>query len=478
MLRSLCLSPSTSFNPLQTSPPSASTIHEDVVMMDQIGLPSIKRMSRYYQCFSHCILIFVLINTLGSVTGSVRASFLSRSVSINNDRQHVSSPYFSSFKSTSYVPEDTTVVFTSPLLSEGYRPAVDSHESGSMKKKPLLLYLPGFDGTLLSPFLQFPELGTIFDVRGMSVDMSNRSTFLELQKMVIDYILSISSNNDESESGNARPLYLMGESFGGILASSVALEITKDKEKYSRKNINLCGLTLINPATSYLRSNLYKYTSISKSQECPPLLYPFEIISKIVPLFIDAYQLPQLLLILSSKALPSVIDTPAREAYMGRTAFSIPQKLKFMPQETLDWRLNQWLYEGCHFIKSGKELKKLKEKQIKTLVIVGEDDKTLPSLEEAKKLRKYFSTSEEGDDDCEYYASFVVKGAGHASTAGSRADIASIMRATFPDLISGKTDENNSRTTMKKAALDGKEEYFGMTPRYDGDVKIGMLPTR
>jgi hypothetical protein len=64
------------------------------------------------------------------------------------------------------LPRD--VRFISPLLEYGYLPAVEEHENNTLSQKPLLLYLPGFDGTFLSPFLQFPELHTIFDVRCMT----------------------------------------------------------------------------------------------------------------------------------------------------------------------------------------------------------------------------------------------------------------------------------------------------------------------
>jgi hypothetical protein len=64
------------------------------------------------------------------------------------------------------LPRD--VRFISPLLEYGYLPAVEEHENNTLSQKPLLLHLPGIDGTFLSPFLQLPELHTIFDVRCMT----------------------------------------------------------------------------------------------------------------------------------------------------------------------------------------------------------------------------------------------------------------------------------------------------------------------
>ena len=89
----------------------------------------------------------------------------------------------------------TRVRFSAPLLEDGYTPAVAEYTrrkrggggrggggggglegepavaSLDLDAKPVLLYLPGFDGTLVCPFFQFPELGTTFDVWGMDVPM-------------------------------------------------------------------------------------------------------------------------------------------------------------------------------------------------------------------------------------------------------------------------------------------------------------------
>ena len=52
----------------------------------------------------------------------------------------------------------TTLSFSSPLLESGYVPTVREYSLGILKYKPLLLYLPGLDGSLVAPFLQFPGM--------------------------------------------------------------------------------------------------------------------------------------------------------------------------------------------------------------------------------------------------------------------------------------------------------------------------------
>ena len=226
--------------------------------------------------------------------------------------------------------------FLSPLLEYDYRPAVDEyHETNgalSLRSKPLLLYLPGFDGSFLSIFLQFPELGTIFDVRCLTVATDDRSTFDELRDDVIRYL---GKHHHQPDRRRRRPVYLAGESFGGLLACEVANALLQDPEREKDEDtgrIDLKGLTLINPATSFDRSILA--VEGPKAGELSPWWYPLGLL-KLLPLFTDEFSGEQLLLILQAKALPSVIDNATREAYMGRVALSLPFVIPFMAQETL-----------------------------------------------------------------------------------------------------------------------------------------------
>ena len=374
------------------------------------------------------------------------------------------------FRSLTQLDAKSTVSFSSPLLDSGYPPAVSDLKSNNLLNKPLLVYLPGFDGTLLAPFLQFPELGTEFDVKGMTVSMDDRSSVEELKNQVITFIdreLQKGDNNKESkqsslplfpflsEKKTQRPVFLVGESFGGILALEVGLLIEQENAKRdASRKINLQMITLINPATSYNESNLVNLgpplTKVS------PLLYPFQLL-KLLPLFTDAYGLPQLLLILQSKGLPSVIDNEQREAYMGRTALSLPTQLEFMPQQTLKWRLEEWLEKGCASI--SKKEQYYKNLDMPILIVAGEKDNTLPSVAEASRLSGLFRRP----------SIHIVDGAGHGCTAGSRVDLTALIRKECPKLLNG------GRTEMKEAACN-PGEYFGMEPRYD-NANIGLMPT-
>lgn len=353
----------------------------------------------------------------------------------------------------------SVVTFSSPLIDEGYAPAVEETRTEIVDDKPLLVYLPGFDGTLVAPFLQFPELGTEFEVCGMSVAMEDRSSVDELCSLVMEYII----NKTKRKKKKSKELYIMGESFGGILTIEVALAIQNYNSSMEQKGngadvINLSGLALINPATCYNQSNLAKYgPSVANGS---PLLYPFSLMT-LVPLFIDNYAFPQLIQILQAKGLPSVIDTPAREAYMGRVAFSLPNKLKFMPQSTLKWRLSEWLTKGCIAIESKEDSIMLMLQQIPVLIVAGEKDNTLPSTDEALRLEKWFDRT----------VCHVVKGAGHACTSGSRVDLAALMRKTFIPSSSRRKDMKDTASNM----MD--DVSFGLEPRYDG-ADIGLNPLK
>jgi hypothetical protein len=84
----------------------------------------------------------------------------------------------------------------------------------------------------------------------------------------------------------------------------------------------------------------------------------------------------------------------------------------------------------------------------------------------------------------------VVEGAGHASTCGSRLDLAAVMRKHFSELqkpsrtnsikqpkgtSDGGRSEREKRTTMKPEAKEGTGPRFGMEERYD-KARIGLNP--
>ena len=341
------------------------------------------------------------------------------------------------------------------------------------------------------------KLSTEFEIWCMTITMEDRTTYEELKAVVLDFLKNGLVCNDEENSmlqqnktspvngggglfntgwfggGNTkineqkgtgnRPIYIAGESFGGILALDVASAILAEQKKKkidADLGINLRGLVLINPATCYDRSQLAIVGP--KVATMPSIFYVLSLLSQLVPLFTDKFSFQQLLLILQAKALPSVIDNPLREAYMGRVAISLPTKLEFMPSSTLSWRLEEWLENGCAALGESS----FSFRDFRSLIVVGENDKTLPSIAEAERLAsKVMSTTKT--------QIHVVDDAGHASTCGSRLDLAAVIRNRFPELQ--KNTVTSKRISMKPQAIQGVGINFGMEERYDR-ADIGLNP--
>ncbi|XP_071727485.1 phytyl ester synthase 1, chloroplastic-like [Rutidosis leptorrhynchoides] len=85
-----------------------------------------------------------------------------------------------------------------------------------LNDSPLLLYLPGMDGTGAGLVLHEKALGKLFHVQCLHIPVSDRTSLEGLIK-IVEEIMMI-----EHASSPNRPIYLLGESFGGSLALSVA----------------------------------------------------------------------------------------------------------------------------------------------------------------------------------------------------------------------------------------------------------------
>eukprot|EP00854_Cymbomonas_tetramitiformis_P023582 gene23582-28562_t len=112
----------------------------------------------------------------------------------------------------------------------------DSANTESKAALPLLIFLPGIDGTGINCFNQFPALSDNFDLRSFSIPVLDRTPFNEVVDIVVGYV-----DEELKDSPSDRPVYLLGESFGGILALAVGIKRPKSVHR----------LVLVNPATSF-----------------------------------------------------------------------------------------------------------------------------------------------------------------------------------------------------------------------------------
>jgi pimeloyl-ACP methyl ester carboxylesterase len=108
--------------------------------------------------------------------------------------------------------------------------------------KPLLVMLPGLDGTGKLFVSQMASLSHYFDVRCLRIPENNRQTWQSLAHSVIEQIVQMHDD---------RPVYVCGESFGGCLALQIAMDAPKI----------LSHLTVINPASALRHQAWLRWTT-------------------------------------------------------------------------------------------------------------------------------------------------------------------------------------------------------------------------
>ncbi|XP_052189416.1 phytyl ester synthase 2, chloroplastic-like isoform X2 [Diospyros lotus] len=223
---------------------------------------------------------------------------------------------------------------------------------------PLLLYLPGIDGTGLGLFLHHQRLGKIFETWCLHVPIMDRTPFKELVKLVER---TVRLGNYYSPD---RPIYLVGESIGGCLALAVAAH---------NPDIDLI-LILSNPATSFNKSQLQALT-------------PFvEIMPKQLHLII-----PYILSSMTGISLNMMAATMEKGLPLQQTVGELSQDVvaltsylsvlaDVLPGETLLWKF-QMLRSGATYTNS-----RLHAVKAQTLILSSGKDQLLPSHEESERL--------------------------------------------------------------------------------------------
>ena len=204
---------------------------------------------------------------------------------------------------------------------------------------PLLIYLPGMDGTGELFELQATSLAAYFDIRCLHIPSDNTDGWQVLANRTSELIKSEIALNKE------RPIYLCGESFGGCLALQIALGEPSLIQR----------LILINPASSFNQRPLLSL-GINITDLMPEWLHSFSSVS-----------------LLPFLAQLNRIDPSDR--------LKLIKAIKSMPPKIASWRMS--LLQN--FQVSTARLSNL---NLPTLVIAGMADRLLPSIEEARRLVK------------------------------------------------------------------------------------------
>ncbi|XP_023759101.2 phytyl ester synthase 1, chloroplastic [Lactuca sativa] len=192
-----------------------------------------------------------------------------------------------------------------------------------LKDSPVLLYLPGLDGTGLGLILHEKALGKVFEFRALHIPVQDRTPLEDLIKFVEESVRL------EHASSPKKPIYLVGDSFGGCLALAVAAH---------NPTIDLV-IILVNPATSFEKSRL------------PTFLFLLE-------------------------ALPNLFYGALSSIFLS----TIRGLVDILPKDALIWRL-KLLKSAASYANSH-----LHSITAEVLVLASYKDKLLPSEDEALRL--------------------------------------------------------------------------------------------
>ncbi|GIL71022.1 hypothetical protein Vretimale_4099 [Volvox reticuliferus] len=275
-----------------------------------------------------------------------------------------------------------------PLL---YRPRFPrSPGSPPASSLPLLVYLPGIDGTGLAAYRQFPLLSACFDLRGVFLPPEDRTPFHGLVESLAQQLEDEVAPLDPS-----RPVYLLGESFGGL----IALELAQRVSCVDR-------LILVNPATSFDRSLWPSLGPLLPA--LPPELY------RLLPLALSPILSNPLSMAAWNTSNTDPLPQQAVDLLSG-LLYLLPELSSLqvvLPPETLSWRL-QLLREGAEAVNAS--LGKVRQR---TLLLVGESDLVIPSASEAPRLETVMPRCQ----------AKVVRGGSHALLQEATVDLVRLLQ--------------------------------------------------
>ncbi|GLU18723.1 hypothetical protein SLE2022_350070 [Rubroshorea leprosula] len=226
---------------------------------------------------------------------------------------------------------------------------------------PLLLFLPGIDGTGLGLLMHHQKLGKIFDIWCLHIPVKDRTSFTGLVQLVESTVRS-----EYSRSPN-RPIYLVGESLGGCLALAV-----------SNRNPDIDLLLILsNPATSFGKSQLKPLLPLLQS-----IPDEFFLLARNSMLSLTTGDHLRMLMDNVVKGIPlgqSVIGKLSQDIFAASSYLSV--LVEILPKELLEWKL-QMLKSASAYANS-----RLRATKAEVLLLCSGRDQLFPSEEEGERLR-------------------------------------------------------------------------------------------
>ncbi|OAE25357.1 hypothetical protein AXG93_4620s1720 [Marchantia polymorpha subsp. ruderalis] len=238
-------------------------------------------------------------------------------------------------------------------------------ENKPPKQAPVLLFLPEVVGTGLGFSLQQENLARLFELRCLRIPLTDRTPFEGLVSFVEETV------RKEAKLNPRRPIYLLGESFGGTLALAIASRNPK---------LDLV-LVLVNPSTSFRESPLQPLIPLIEA--LPPALFP----AVPVLLGLATYDPVQWASQIATKIAPSIGSGQISPDSITGALRSLLDVVDAFPKSILPWKLKM-LESGARYANS-----RIRAVKADVLILASEKDQLLPSLEEAKRLKKIIPNS-------------------------------------------------------------------------------------
>uniref|UniRef100_A0A0D3ENR0 Serine aminopeptidase S33 domain-containing protein n=1 Tax=Oryza barthii TaxID=65489 RepID=A0A0D3ENR0_9ORYZ len=233
-------------------------------------------------------------------------------------------------------------------------------DAGSpIEDAPLMLYLPGVDGMGMGLFMHHKALGRIFELRCMHIPFHDRTPFEELVEMVEDVVRA------EHATSPNKPIHLLGTSFGGCIALAVA----------ARNPCIDLVLVLVNPATSFEKSDIKQLLSVSS---------PLSDRARIAITSLLNYNIDNEV----DMALSSMKSGRHPLEALNRLTSNISSFLKHsnilnkIPEDTLGWKM-KLIQQAASYANC-----RLESVSAEVLLLVSCADRLLPSKSEADRLQR------------------------------------------------------------------------------------------
>ncbi|GIL58116.1 hypothetical protein Vafri_12969 [Volvox africanus] len=260
---------------------------------------------------------------------------------------------------------------TTACLPAGVRVVhVSQHPDGNL---PFLLYLPDIDGDGVTSRSQWQAWAEHFDMNVLTLDANCACSFSELATAVGVWL-----GHELAGTAPHRPVYLLGEGFGGVLGLQLAWDC--------RRLVN--RIVLVNPATSYLDSQLARMTT--SLERVPPALLNLQLpVPPPLPFSLPPplpVALAPLLGTSPQALLRQLVDSlgqqqPAEAVQALRRALDqVEQISSRLTPATFLHRLKM-LEEGIRLV--GPRLSRVPQR---TMIIAGGQDLVLGSDKEAQRL--------------------------------------------------------------------------------------------